>query len=170
MSKRTRSRRAKARREFTTPDGLIAVPAGSPKIVIHTRQGRCVGIYCDQPAKVLVVETQDDPRRTAHPKTARRLPQPSPWLRMPAMSLCIVPARLTKDRRLARPILMAAAVIALSAAASTTWALIPSDALLQKLQPQGNVNDYAGVLSPAERKSLEDRLTCGRRRAPSWPS
>jgi uncharacterized protein len=52
---------------------------------------------------------------------------------------------------------MASAVIALSAAASTTWALIPSDALLQKLQPQGNVNDYAGVLSPAERKSLEDR-------------
>jgi uncharacterized protein len=58
---------------------------------------------------------------------------------------------------LAKPILTAAAVIVVSAAASTTWAVIPSDALLQKLQPQGNVNDYAGVLNPAERKSLEDR-------------
>jgi hypothetical protein len=26
-----------------------------------------VGIYCDRPAKVLCVETQDDPRRAAHP-------------------------------------------------------------------------------------------------------
>jgi uncharacterized protein len=52
---------------------------------------------------------------------------------------------------------MAAAVMAVSAAASAAWAVIPSDALLQKLQPRGNVNDYAGILSPAERKSLEDR-------------
>jgi len=44
MSKRTRSRRSPARREFTTPDGLITVPAGSPKIMIHTRGGKCVGI------------------------------------------------------------------------------------------------------------------------------
>jgi hypothetical protein len=66
MAKRT-LRRAKAPREITTPDGCITVPPGSPKILIHTRQGRCVGIYCDQPAKVLVVETQDDPRCTVHP-------------------------------------------------------------------------------------------------------
>jgi len=52
---------------------------------------------------------------------------------------------------------LAAAVIAVSAAASTTWAVIPSDALLQKLQPRGNVNDYAGILTPAERESLEGR-------------
>ena len=73
MSKRTRSRRSPARREFTTPDGLITVPAGSPKILIHTRRGKCVGIYCDQPAKVLCVETQDDPRRVVHPSNLAML-------------------------------------------------------------------------------------------------
>jgi hypothetical protein len=67
MPKRTRHRRAKARREFTTPDGSIAVPPGSPKILIHTRGGKCVGIYCDQPSKVLCVETQDERCRAAHP-------------------------------------------------------------------------------------------------------
>ncbi len=66
MSKRTRSQPSNARREITTPDDLITVPPGSPKILIHTRQGRCVGIYCDQPAKVLVVETHDDPRHAVH--------------------------------------------------------------------------------------------------------
>ena len=40
---------------------------------------------------------------------------------------------------------------------SAAWAAIPSDALLQRLQPQGNVNDYAGILSPAERTDLENR-------------
>ncbi len=58
-----RSRQSPARRELTTPDGLITVPPDSPKILIHTRLGKCVGIYCDQPAKVLMVETQDDLRR-----------------------------------------------------------------------------------------------------------
>jgi hypothetical protein len=52
---------------ITTPDGLITEPPGSPKILIHTRQGKCMGIYCDQPAKVLVVETQDHPRRAVDP-------------------------------------------------------------------------------------------------------
>jgi hypothetical protein len=66
VPKRIRIRRAPARREIVTPDGLITVPPGSPKILIHTRQGKCVGIYCDQPAKVLVVETQEDPRRAIH--------------------------------------------------------------------------------------------------------
>jgi hypothetical protein len=33
MSKCTRSRRAKTRREFTTSGGLITVPPGSPKIL-----------------------------------------------------------------------------------------------------------------------------------------
>jgi transcriptional regulator of met regulon len=67
MSKRTRNQPSNVRREIVTPDGLITVPPGSPKILIHTQKGRCVSIYCDQPAKVLVVETQDDPRRAVHP-------------------------------------------------------------------------------------------------------
>ena len=78
MSKHTRHRRAKARREFTTPDGLITVPPGSPKIMIHNRGGKCVGIYCDQPARVLCVETQDDPRRTVHPSHQAMLAMISP--------------------------------------------------------------------------------------------
>jgi hypothetical protein len=71
-------RRAKARREIVTPDGLITVPPGSPKILIHTRGGKCVGIYCDQPAKVLCVETQDDPCRAAHPSYQATLAMISP--------------------------------------------------------------------------------------------
>jgi hypothetical protein len=43
------------------------VPPGSPKILIHTRHGECIGIYCDHPAKVLCVETQDDAERTTDP-------------------------------------------------------------------------------------------------------
>jgi hypothetical protein len=78
MSKRTRNRPANARREITTPDGFITVPLGSPKILIHTRQGKCVRIYCDQPAKVLCVETQDDPRRTVHPSYQAILAMISP--------------------------------------------------------------------------------------------
>jgi hypothetical protein len=66
MPKRTRNRPSNARREIVTPAGLITVPPGSPKILIHTRQGKYKFIYCDQPAKVLVVETRDDPRRTVH--------------------------------------------------------------------------------------------------------
>jgi hypothetical protein len=78
MSKRTRNRRTTVRREIATPDGLITVPPGSPKILIHTRQGRCVGIYCDQPAKVLCVETQDDPRHGVHPSYQAMLAMISP--------------------------------------------------------------------------------------------
>jgi hypothetical protein len=77
MSKRARNRQT-ARREITTTDGLLTVPPGSPKIMIHTRQGRCVGIYCDQPAKVLIVETQDDPRRAVHPSYQAMLAMISP--------------------------------------------------------------------------------------------
>ncbi len=66
---------------IATPDGLLTTPPNSPKILIHTRQGKVVGIYCDQPAKVLTVETQDDPRRAVHqamplmisPQTSTRL-------------------------------------------------------------------------------------------------
>jgi hypothetical protein len=51
---------------ITTATGALATPPESPKILIHTRQGKIVGIYCDQPAKILEVETQGDPRCTAH--------------------------------------------------------------------------------------------------------
>ena len=54
------------------------MPPGSPKILIHTRQGRCVGIYCDQPAKVLIVETQDDIQRAVHPSCLAMLSMISP--------------------------------------------------------------------------------------------
>jgi len=78
MSRRTRIQPTSNRRELTTPDGLITVPPGSPKILIHTRQGRCVGIYCDQPAKVLVIETLEDPRRAARPASLAMLAMISP--------------------------------------------------------------------------------------------
>ena len=68
MSKHTRNRRSPVQREIVTPDGCITVPPGSPKILIHIRQGRCVGIYCDQPAKALVVETQGSPRHATEPQ------------------------------------------------------------------------------------------------------
>ncbi len=45
---------------ITTATGSLTTPPGSPRIVIHTRQGKGVGIYCDQPAKILEVETQDE--------------------------------------------------------------------------------------------------------------
>jgi hypothetical protein len=63
---------------LTTPEGSLTTPPGSPKVLIHTRRGRCVGIYCDQPAKVLFVETQDDPRRAVHPSNLAMLSVISP--------------------------------------------------------------------------------------------
>ena len=56
----------------------MTVPPGSPKILIHKRQGKCEGIYCDQPAKILVVETQDDPQRVNHPSYRAMLSVISP--------------------------------------------------------------------------------------------
>jgi uncharacterized protein len=35
---------------------------------------------------------------------------------------------------------------------------IPADALLQRLEPQGHVNDWANLLDDAERAAMEDRL------------
>ncbi len=45
---------------ITTATGALTTPPGSPNILIHTRQGKVVGIYCDQPAKILQVEPQRD--------------------------------------------------------------------------------------------------------------
>jgi hypothetical protein len=52
---------------ITTATGSLTTPPGSPKILIHTRQGRVVGIYCDQPAKIIEVETQENPKRITAP-------------------------------------------------------------------------------------------------------
>ena len=52
---------------LTTPDGALTTPPGSPTVLIPTRQGKIAGIYCDQPAKILEVETQDSPKRAAAP-------------------------------------------------------------------------------------------------------
>ncbi len=74
------------------------------------------------------------------------------------MNLRMAPTRLANGRHGTRQVLVAAVLAAASVATSAVWAAIPSDKLLQSLQPHGNVNDYAGVLSPAERTSLEDRV------------
>jgi hypothetical protein len=78
MSKRTHNRRLSTRRELSTPEGLITVPPGSPKILIHTRHGKCVGIYCDQPAKVLKVESRGNAQRAVHPSNLAMLSLISP--------------------------------------------------------------------------------------------
>ena len=52
---------------ITTATGALTTPPGSPKILIHKRQGKVVGIYCDQPAKILEIETQDSPKWVTDP-------------------------------------------------------------------------------------------------------
>jgi len=42
---------------ITSATGAPTTPPGSPKFLIHARKGKVVGIYCDQPAKILEVET-----------------------------------------------------------------------------------------------------------------
>jgi uncharacterized protein len=44
-----------------------------------------------------------------------------------------------------------------SASGIPVWAAIPADELLQSLRPSADVNDFAGLLTPAERESLEQR-------------
>jgi len=62
-------------------------------------------------------------------------------------------------RTLAKMVHAIAALAAVLLGASTVSAAVPSDVLLKGLRPQGLVNDYAGVLTPADRAALEDRLT-----------
>jgi hypothetical protein len=52
---------------ITTATGTLTTPPGSPKILIHKRQGKVAGIYCDQPAKILEIETQDWPKWATDP-------------------------------------------------------------------------------------------------------
>jgi hypothetical protein len=44
---------------ITTASNSLTTPPGSPRILIHTRRGKIAGIYCNQPAKIFTVETQD---------------------------------------------------------------------------------------------------------------
>jgi hypothetical protein len=62
---------------LTTPTGALTTPPNSPKILIHTHQGKIVGIYCDQPAKILEVETQGDLPRADHQAMPAISPQTS---------------------------------------------------------------------------------------------
>jgi uncharacterized protein len=41
---------------------------------------------------------------------------------------------------------------------NTAWGDVPTDELIKKLQPQGNVSDFAQLLTPAERNALNTRL------------
>src|SRR5260221_8897725 len=45
----------------------------------------------------------------------------------------------------------------LSLACATAQEELPTDRLLRSLQPTADVNDFAGILKPAERESLEER-------------
>ncbi len=65
------------------------------------------------------------------------------------MSLRIVSARPIGGCHAASRVLAVAVLAMVWAIAPAAWAVIPSDALLQRLQPHGYVNDYAGVLKPA---------------------
>jgi uncharacterized protein len=49
--------------------------------------------------------------------------------------------------------LVAGAVLAVAASAA-----IPADALLERLKPDGFVNDFAGILSPAQRQAMEQSV------------
>ena len=60
--------------------------------------------------------------------------------------------------------LLNAAIVVACLNGSTAWAIIPSDALLQRLQPQGLVSDFAGLLTPADRAVIEKRLSELRRK------
>ncbi len=50
-------------------------------------------------------------------------------------------------------------LVLVGATPSQAWAATPWDALLEKLKPQGPVSDFAGILTPADRKAIEDRLS-----------
>jgi uncharacterized protein len=56
------------------------------------------------------------------------------------------------------------AVIAVGIGGSVAWAVIASDALLARLQPQGAVSDFAGLLDPADHTAINDRLNALRQR------
>ena len=69
----------------------------------------------------------------------------------------MIPVRRSTNSRLA-VVLLGVLVAAVSAAAATSRADIPSETLLRQLKPGGYVNDYAQILDAAQREALEARL------------
>ena len=59
---------------IVTSDSALTTPLGGPKINIYSRQGKVAAVCCDQPAKILEVETQDDPRRAEKARPAPTSP------------------------------------------------------------------------------------------------
>src|SRR3954454_18132684 len=57
---------------------------------------------------------------------------------------------------LCRAALLSAALVLLDSGSSAQEEL-PTDRLLRSLRPTADVNDFAGILTPAEKDSLEDR-------------
>jgi uncharacterized protein len=55
-------------------------------------------------------------------------------------------------------IFLCIAVLTQFAVGSGLWAAIPADALLQRLQPRGDISDFAGLLTPADRAAIDGRL------------
>ena len=78
MPKRNDNHPSIVRHEIVTAEGFVTTPPDSPKIMIHVRRRKCVGIYCDHPAKVLVVETRGDPLRIVDPSYQATLAAISP--------------------------------------------------------------------------------------------
>jgi len=57
-----------------------------------------------------------------------------------------------------RPFLTFAVLAIVAMNPVVVWGVIPSDALLQKLEPQGLLSDFAGVLKPDEHAAILGRL------------
>jgi hypothetical protein len=78
---------AEAFYRHTDTQGGVGLPTNSSKYSSRVRQANeppfletriGIGIYCDQPAKVLCVESQGDPRRAVHPSNLAMLSIISP--------------------------------------------------------------------------------------------
>src|SRR5215213_4652884 len=67
-----------------------------------------------------------------------------------------MPRRFT-SQRIAQVIGCCLAALLVYGHAEPSLAQIPADKLLQSLRPAADVNDYAGILSPAEKTALEQR-------------
>src|SRR6478672_5253052 len=62
-----------------------------------------------------------------------------------------------KDARVMRLAAVACLIIGAFLATAMAQEELPTDRLLRSLQPSADVNDFAGVLKPAEREALEQR-------------